>query len=69
MESEEIKKDARKVDLQDPDTLKIVQRRFLEAFPEYQDCTILVINCMNMGDPHHNPRLRSHKGTHPETMK
>eukprot|EP00973_Karenia_brevis_P011603 1571139-Karenia_brevis.AAC.1 len=22
-----------------------------------------------MGDPHHNPRLRSHRGTHPETMK
>eukprot|EP00973_Karenia_brevis_P066693 9272526-Karenia_brevis.AAC.1 len=69
MDSEEVNKDARKVDLQDANTVKIIQRRFLEEFPDYQNCTLLVINCMNMGDPHHDARLRSHKGTHPENMK
>eukprot|EP00973_Karenia_brevis_P094884 12424660-Karenia_brevis.AAC.1 len=69
MESDRVNKDARKVDLQDTDNLKMIQRRFLEEFPVHQDCTIIVIDCMNMGDPHHDPRLRSHKGTHPETMK
>eukprot|EP00973_Karenia_brevis_P020625 2831546-Karenia_brevis.AAC.1 len=69
MESGRIKKDARNVDLNDTDTIKIIQRRFLEEFPTYKDCTVILIDCMNMGDPHHDKRLRSHKGTHPETMK
>eukprot|EP00973_Karenia_brevis_P071225 9896594-Karenia_brevis.AAC.1 len=51
------------------DTIKIIQRRFIEEFPRYKDCTIVLLNCMNMGDPHHDKNLRSHKGTHPKTMK
>eukprot|EP00973_Karenia_brevis_P024502 3379865-Karenia_brevis.AAC.1 len=69
MESDRVNKDARKVDLNDTDTIKIIQRRFLEEFPAYKDCTVILIDCMNLGDPQHDKRLRSHKGTHPETMK
>eukprot|EP00973_Karenia_brevis_P016542 2265137-Karenia_brevis.AAC.1 len=35
----------------------------------YGNCTVILINCMNMGDPHHDKHLRPHKGTHPNTMK
>eukprot|EP00973_Karenia_brevis_P070463 9795755-Karenia_brevis.AAC.1 len=51
------------------DTVYTIQRRFLEEFPRYQDCTIVLINCLKMGGPYHNRDLRSHKGTHPETME
>eukprot|EP00973_Karenia_brevis_P034019 4693553-Karenia_brevis.AAC.1 len=33
MQSDRVNKDARKVDLHDTDTIKIIQRRFLEEFP------------------------------------
>eukprot|EP00973_Karenia_brevis_P076010 10558449-Karenia_brevis.AAC.1 len=61
MESSRIGKDAFKVHLNDGTTIKIIQRRFIEEFPLYKDCTIILINCMNMGDPHHDKNLRSHK--------
>eukprot|EP00973_Karenia_brevis_P040396 5582561-Karenia_brevis.AAC.1 len=35
----------------------------------YKDCTVLLLTCMNMGDPHHDKNLKSHKGSHPNTMK
>eukprot|EP00973_Karenia_brevis_P026817 3700699-Karenia_brevis.AAC.1 len=69
MESDRVKKDARNVDLNDMDTIKIIQRRLIEEYPSYKDCTILLLNCLNMGDPHHYKNLRSHKGTRPKTMK
>eukprot|EP00973_Karenia_brevis_P003260 448703-Karenia_brevis.AAC.1 len=69
MESEKVARNATKVDFDDPDTVLIIQRRFLEEFPYYKDCTIVLITCLDMGDPRHDRNLRSHKGTHPETME
>eukprot|EP00973_Karenia_brevis_P013424 1822726-Karenia_brevis.AAC.1 len=69
MESYEVSSDATKVNFDDPETVLIIQRRYLEEFPCYKDCTLVLINCLDMGDPYHNRDLRSHKGTHPETME
>eukprot|EP00973_Karenia_brevis_P071377 9914848-Karenia_brevis.AAC.1 len=69
MESSSVNKDAFKVDLKDVDTIKIIQRRFVEEYPYYKDCTIVLINFLDMGDPHHDKNLRTHKGTHPTTLK
>eukprot|EP00973_Karenia_brevis_P038353 5287309-Karenia_brevis.AAC.1 len=57
MESDKVTKDACNVDLNDMDTIKIIHRRFCEEFPSYKDCTIILINCLNMGDPHHDKNL------------
>eukprot|EP00973_Karenia_brevis_P015441 2111744-Karenia_brevis.AAC.1 len=69
MESDRVRGDAANVDFDARDTIHIIQRRFLEEFPAYKDCTIILINCLNMGDPHHDKDLRTHKGTHPKTME
>eukprot|EP00973_Karenia_brevis_P037801 5214791-Karenia_brevis.AAC.1 len=69
MESLSVNKDAFKVDLNDVETIKIIQRRFVEEYPYYKDCTIVLINCLDMGDPRHDKNLRTHKGTHPTTLK
>eukprot|EP00973_Karenia_brevis_P019894 2728846-Karenia_brevis.AAC.1 len=69
MESVSVNKDAHKVDLNEVEMIKIIRRRFVEEFLYYKDCTIVLINCLDMGDPHHDKDLRTHKGTHPTTLK
>eukprot|EP00973_Karenia_brevis_P011246 1521989-Karenia_brevis.AAC.1 len=69
MESDRVRGDASNVDSDDKDTVLFVQRRFLEEYPSYKDCTIVLINCLNMGDPHHDRDLRTHKGARPRTME
>ena len=43
-------------------------RRYLEEHPYLADCDVLEVNCLGMGDPHHDPKLRDHTGRHPTTM-
>eukprot|EP00973_Karenia_brevis_P067377 9371540-Karenia_brevis.AAC.1 len=61
MEDLRVDKDAFKVDLNDVETVKIIQRMFIEEFPYYKDCTVVLINCPSMGDPYHDKNLRVHK--------
>ena len=41
----------------------------LRKFLKCEQHVILTVNVMNLGDPHHDPNLRGHIGTHPETLR
>ena len=41
----------------------------LQKFLRCEQHVVLAVNVMHLGDPHHDPNLRGHIGTHPETLR
>ena len=46
-----------------------LERRIKEEYPQYEDCTVILVNCLDQDDPHHDKECRDHIGRHPETMR
>ena len=48
---------------------KALVRRIVEESPEHEESNICLVNCLNMQDPGHDPKMRSNTGYHPQTQK
>ena len=58
-----------KIDFTNQHSKNAIVKRFLEEHPEYEQCRVILINCLTLDDPDHGKRSRGHTGYHPETMK
>ena len=48
---------------------RALERRIKEELPQYKDCTVILVNCLDQDDPAHDLECRDHIGRHPETMR
>ena len=47
---------------------RCLARRYFAENPRYQDCSVLIVNCLDMEDPDHDRNLSRHTGDHPSTL-
>ena len=48
---------------------RALERRIKEEYPQYGDCIVILVNCLDQDDPYHDKECRSHIGRHSETMR